>query len=463
MNQFQLVSVLLIVSFLLSDASSVFADGQSDLPSKKIKRIRVKERKTPIKPPSKSEAQRREIPGISNQPPSSQTTSKNGPEVIEVDKELQIVIPQKNLDDQERQFIFEPYSQGYMIRVIKLLHVILPEIQKNLLGLDYRKDRFINNMRLLINVRHFFLLMSEHRIFQLRENALDIFLQINHKLVNQIVINIQKNPNLRLIEIEEYLKELPFEDIYSLKTLYESILDHLQRDNLKEGLSAYDWISSQYDLSTNDDSLHTYRFFLNKRPVKIMDQFLKSIQILYFENLQDLLPMSSRTYLNYSSELLNELKLLDTERAVVRRLDLMLEFSRLKFEPYEDHSKIYENLMDVYPKIPGASSFFSDDPQRAKLIFPFFDQLINYANRRYQRGKHACQDPLSTDRESCLQHWREASDIYRYVARHSPHSVMTQKALNQLSSIDKNKLIDYPFISKPELLELMDKSIKPHL
>ena len=60
--------------------------------------------------------------------------------------------------------------------------------------------------------------------------------------------------------------------------------------------------------------------------------------------------MSSRTYLNYSSKLLNELKLLDTERAVVRRLDLMLEFSRLKFEPYEDHSKIYENLMDVYPK-----------------------------------------------------------------------------------------------------------------
>ena len=71
-----------------------------------------------------------EIPGISNQPPSSQTTSKNGPEVIEVDKELQIVIPQKNLDDQERQFIFEPYSQGYIMRVIKLLHVILPEIQK---------------------------------------------------------------------------------------------------------------------------------------------------------------------------------------------------------------------------------------------------------------------------------------------------------------------------------------------
>ena len=273
MNQFQLVSVLLIVSFLLSDASSVFADGQSDLPSKKIKRIRVKERKTQLNhPPNQKHNVERSlefpISRLHLKP-----LPKNGPEVIEVDKELQIVIPQKNLDDQERQFIFEPYSQGYIMRVIKLLHVILPEIQKNLLSLDYRKDRFINNMRLLINVRHFFLLMSEHRIFQLRENALDIFLQINHKLVNQIVINIQKNPNLRLIEIENYLKELPFEDIYSLKTLYESILDHLQRDNLKEGLSAYDWISSQYDLSTNDDSLHTYRFFLNKRPVKIMDQF----------------------------------------------------------------------------------------------------------------------------------------------------------------------------------------------
>ena len=102
-------------------------------------------------------------------------------------------------------------------------------------------------------------------------NFKEIFLKINHKLVNQIVIDIQRNPNLRLIEIKDYLKELPFEDIYSLKTLYESIMDHLQRDNLKEGLLAYDWISNQYKLSTSDDSLHTYRFFLNKRPVKIMD------------------------------------------------------------------------------------------------------------------------------------------------------------------------------------------------
>ena len=69
--------------------------------------------------------------------------------------------------------------------------------------------------------------------------------------------------------------------------------------------------------------------------------------------------MSSKTYLNYSSELLDDLKLLDTDRAVVRRLDLLLEFSRLQFEPYEDHSKIYENLMEVYPKIPEAKTFLA--------------------------------------------------------------------------------------------------------
>ena len=463
MNQFQLVLAMLIVSLLLSDATSVFADGQFSLHSKNSRKVRVKERKTPIKPPTKSKAQRREIPGISNQPPSSTVQAESTSQIIDVDKDLQIVIPNKNLNDQKRQFIFEPYSQGYIMRVIKLLHVILPEIEDNLLSLDFRKNIFVNRMRLLINVRHFFLLMTEHRIFQLRDNALQIFLKINHKLVNQIVIDIQRNPNERLLEIQKYLKELPFEDIYSLKTLYESIMDHLQRDNLNTGLSAYDWISNQYDLSINDDSLHTYRFFLNKRPVKIMDQFLKSVQILYFENLQDLLPMASRTYLNYSSKLLDELKLLDTDRAVVRRLDLLLEFSRLQFEPYEDHSKIYENLMEVYPKIPGANNFFANDPQRASLIFPFFDQLINYANRRFERGKHACQDPLVTDRESCLQHWREASNIYRYVARYSPQSVITSKALDQLSFIQKNKIIDYPFISKSELLELIDKSDKPHL
>jgi len=463
MNQFQLVLVMLIVSLLLSDASLVFAEGQSNLRSKKIRKVRVKERKTPIKPPAKSAAQRREIPGISNQPPSSKAQPKTSAEIINVDEDLQIVIPNKNFDDSQYQFIFEPYSQGYIMRVIKLLHVILPEIEDNLLRLNYRKNVFVNNMRLLINVRHFFLLLTEHRIFQLRNNALEVFLQINHKLVNQIVIDIQKNPNQRLNEIKEYLKELPFEDIYSLKTLYVSIIDHIQRDNLKEGLSAYDWINNQYELSTNDDSLHTYRFFLNKKPTTIMDQFLKSIQILYFENLQDLLQMSSRTYLNYSSELMNNLKLLDTDKAVIRRLDLLLEFSRLQFEPYEDHSKIYENLMEVYPKIPGAKNFFSHDPERAKLIFPFFDQLINYGNRRYERGKHACQDPLITDRESCLQHWREASDIYRYVAKYSPHSVITGKAVSQLSLIQKNKSIDYPFISKAELLDLIDKSNKPHL
>ena len=108
MKQFQLVLVMLIVSFLLSDATSVFADGQSILRSKKNRKIRVKERKTPIKPPTKSEIQRREIPGISNQPPSSKTQPKTGTEVIDIDKDLQILIPQKNLDEQQRQFIFEP-------------------------------------------------------------------------------------------------------------------------------------------------------------------------------------------------------------------------------------------------------------------------------------------------------------------------------------------------------------------
>tara|TARA_Y100000589_G_scaffold297890_1_gene305986 strand:- start:2214 stop:3605 length:1392 start_codon:yes stop_codon:yes gene_type:complete len=463
MNQFQLVLVMLIVSFLLSDTKLVFADEQAVARSKKVLKLRVKERKTPIKPPAKTEAQRREIPGISNQPPSSKPTLETTAEIINVDQDLQIVIPHKINDDYERQFIFEPYSQGYIMRVIKLLHVILPEIEANMMRLDYRKNTLINNMRFLINTRHFFLLLTQHKIFQLRNNALEIFLKINHKFVNKIVIDVQKNPNKRLIEIQKYLTDLDFEDIYSLKTLYESIMDHLQRDNLKEGRSAYDWINSQYKLSTNDDSLHTYRFFLNKRPVKIMDQFLKSLQILYYENLQDLLPMASKTYLNYSGYLLEDLKLLDTDRAVVRRLDLLLEFSRLQFEPYEDHSKIYENLMEVYPKIPGARSYFDEDIQRANLIFPFFDQLINYANRRYERGKHACQDPLANDRDTCLQHWREASDIYRYVARYSPHSVITRKALDQLSTIQTNKIIDYPFISKAELLELIDKSKKPHL
>ena len=144
MKQFQLVLVMLIVSFLLSDATSVFAEGQSILLSKKNSKIRVKERKTPIKPPTKSEIQRREIPGISNQPPSSKTQPKTGTEVIDIDKDLQILIPQKNLDEQQRQFIFEPYSQGYIMRVIKLLHVILPEIENNLLRLDYRKNIFVN-------------------------------------------------------------------------------------------------------------------------------------------------------------------------------------------------------------------------------------------------------------------------------------------------------------------------------
>ena len=463
MNQFQLVLVMLIVSFLLSDATQVFAEGQLSLHSKKSLKARFKERKTPIKPPAKSEAQRREIPGISNQPPSSKAEAPTSAEIINVDKDLQIVIPHQSTDEHERQFIFEPYSQGYIMRVIKLLHVILPEIEANMMRLNYRENLFINNMRFLINTRHFFLLMTQHRIFQLRNNALEILLKINHKLVNKIVIDVQKNPNERLIEIQKYLKDLSFEDIYSLKTLYESIMDHLQRDNLKEGLSAYDSIKNQYDLSTNDDSLHTYRFFLNQRPVKIMDQFLKSIQILYYENLQDLLPMSSKTYLNYSNKLLEDLKLLDTDRAVVRRLDLLLEFSRLQFEPYEDHSKVYENLMEVYPKIPGAINYFAQDTQRATLIFPFFDQLINYADRRYERGKFACQDPLSSDRETCLQHWREASDIYRYIARYSPHSVITRKAVDKLSIIQKNKIIDYPFISRAELLELADKSSKPHL
>lgn len=463
MNHLQLLSVILFICFFNTEVLLYAEEGTTFSRSKKRRQAQSRERKKPLSQPIQTTAKRRSVPGISNTPPSSKKLKTSTAEVITVDRDLQLIIPTKESSTDAVEFVFEPYTQSYISRVIKLFHIILPEVESSLLKLHYRKNLFSSNVRFLINIRHFMLLMSEHRIFQLRENSLQALYNMNHNLISNLVIDIQKRPDEGLNELHNFLKELPFEDIFCLKTLYEALLDHIQKDGLNAGVKAYEWVEEQLKLSFEEDSLHTYKYFLDKRPVRIMDQFLKSAQILYYENLQDLLPVSSRTYLNYSQQLLNELKLLDTDKAVIRRLELHLEFSRLQFEPFENNSKIYENLMSVYPKIPGSLDYFASDRQRANLVFPFFDQLINYAERRFERGRYACQDPLVTDKEACLQHWREATQIYQYVAKYSPHSVTTSKAIERLQEIQNKQVIDYPFINKSELLELIDYSRKPHL
>lgn len=462
MNQFKLLLLIIFASFVSFQTTLCTEAETTSTPSKKRRRVSNRESKKPIKQPVQSAPQRKEIPGISNQPPAAAKHTETS-NVITVDKELQIIIPSKSSAIDEHTFVFEPYTQDYITKIIKIFHVVLPEVESSLLKLNYRKDTFKSNMRFLINVRHFLLLMLEHKIFQLRDDSLQPLINLNHHLISNLVIDVQRRPDQGVQEIQNFLKELPFEDIFSLRSLYEGVLDHIQKDSLNSGLNAYIWIENQLALSSQDDSLHTYRYFLDKRPLKILDQFLKSAQIIFYENLQELLPISSETYLEYSERLLNELKLLNTDKAVIRRLELHLEFSRLQFEPYEEESKIYENLMGVYPQIPGSKNYFENDQQLASIVFPFFDQLINYADRRYERGKHACQDPLANEKESCLQHWREATHIYRYVAQYSPHTVTTSKAINRLQEMQNKQVIDYPFISRAELLELQDSSSKPHL
>lgn len=463
MNHFQLLSIILFISFFHNTVLLSAEEGITFTRSKKRRQAQSRERKKPLRQPSQTTAKRRTVPGISNTPPSVQKQENSTAEVITVDKDLQLIIPKKQSSADEIEFVFEPYTQSYITRVIKLFHIILPEVEPSLLKLHYRNNTFSSNVRFLINIRHFMLLMSEHRIFQLRENSLQPLFNLNHNLISNLVIDLQKRPDEGLNELYNFLKELPFEDVFCLKTFYEALLDHIQKDGLNTSTEAYEWIEKQLNLSFEEDSLHTYKYFLDKRPVRIMDQFLKSAQILYYENLQDLLPVSSKIYLQYSQQLLDELKLLDTDKAVMRRLELHLEFSRLQFEPFENNSKIYENLMSIYPKIAGSKDYFASDPQRANLVFPFFDQLINYAERRFERGRNACQDPIVNDKEVCLQHWREATQIYQYVAKFSPHSVTTSKAIERLQEIHNNQVLDYPFINQSELLDLIDESRKPHL
>jgi len=449
---------LLLVAFLSLNGVS-HAQENADKAQKKRKPV---SRKTPLKQPVKHTPARQKIPGISNQPPSEDPLKNSTSQAIEIDKDLKIVVPTKARGGSET-FLYDAYSQKFMADITRLLHVVIPDIEDELIKIRFRKTTFLKNVRLFLQTAHFQNLLKEHPVVRLRRNALDPIKRFKDKILTQIVVEVQSKPNENLKELKSFLQEFQFEDIYAGQELYISILNHIMGENLLAGKDAYQWFENQAEDYGNPDSQFTYKTYLNRRPEKIRDDFVRYLQVLLFENVDELILVSSRTYLEESQKLTEALKLLRPDPAVVRKLDLQLEFLRLTFEPFEKHSAIYENLMGIFPKIPGSKVHFENDYSKARLFFPFFDQLTNYADRRFERGRYACQEALAFDQDSCLQHWREATQVYRYVARFAPFSILVRNSLERLQEIQKNKVIDYPFISRSELLELIDESSRPFL
>jgi hypothetical protein len=403
---------------------------------------------------------RKKVPGLIFKAPSEQNTRVTSHRIT-VDPKLEITIPGRGASPDQKPYIFKPYTQGFIHSNIKLLHILLPDSLETLLRLQFVARSHRKNLRLLIQTSHYLALMEEHRIFQLRKSALAPINQLRSHLITEIILELQKAPEEKLPQFKTYLQSLRFEDLHGLRPLFEKTLLHLNRGGLSEkAQKSYDWIGSLKENHEQRDTHWTYLHFLDRKPTGIRSGFIRYLRILLYENIMEILPVNSQTYLKYSERLIDVFETLEPDPSLMRDLQLQLEFTRLKFEPYMELQTIYDRLMSLYPNLPGSAENWRSKPRKSKLFFPFFDQLINHAHRRFQRGQPSCTQPLSTQREVCVKTWKEATRFYQYVARYAPFTLLTRESIQKLNRIRDTSVIDFPFISKTELLKLMDKAEK---
>ncbi len=417
--------------------------------------------KPSLVPPPVHIHQRKKIPGLIHKAPSEQS-SKATSQRISVDPNLEIVIPGSRSQSVSKPYIFKPYTQEFIHSNVKLLHVVLPDSIETLLRLKYISRSHRKNLRLLIQASHYAALIEEHRIFQLKKTALEPVKRLITHLIINIVLEFQTNPRHKLHELKTYLNSLRFEDLHGLRALFEKTLLHLNRGGMSENTQKiYDWIGSQKENHEEMDTHWTYLHFLDRKPAGIRAGFMRYLRILLYENIMETIPVHSQTYLKHSEALIDVFSTLEPDPSLMRDLQLQLEFTRLKFEPYEELKTIYDRLLSLYPKLPGSSQNWISKPKKARLFFPFFDQLVNFANKRFHRGEPSCTQPLSTQREECVKAWSEATRFYQYVAHHAPFTLLAQESLKKLKRIQNTSVVDFPFISKAKLLKLTDKAEKP--
>lgn len=437
-----------------------------------IKRKKLNRRTSGVKQKIKSiQKKRLQLPNTNKLPaPKKNPTfdlisskdKKSTSSVVKIDNQLSIKFPTLKKIEKARQFIYSPYTQDFIHTQVRFFHVTLPELESDLLELEFKKNIFVKDVRLLTQTLHLYNLFTEHNVFHMRKTALDPIKHLKDKIIHSILLKVLDQPEKKLREIKSYLLDKDAEILFALSPLFAKIVHHINPKVLKNTKN-YEWFQTKAEALENAEFQWTYYHYLNKNPQLIVDEFNRYIKILYHENILAYLPMSSKTYLDHSRSLAERFYLLKPDTNVKREIQLHLEFTALQFEDFERFSDVYEQLIKVYPQLPEASNFFGKNPHKAKIFFHFFDQLNNYAQRNYERGKYACQVALPINTEACNSHWTEATRIYKYIAQHTPFSLFAKEAIDRLTYIEKNRAIDKQFITKSELYEYIDNVIRPLL
>lgn len=459
-----MINRLILFLFVVSSFHSIDAAG--------LKRKKSRKRKPGIKQRVKSiQKKRLQLPSKNKLPSQKKNPTfdlisakdkKTTSSVVKIDKTLSIKFPSVKKAEKVRRFIYSPYTQEFIHKQVRFFHVTLAELESDLLELEFKKNRFVKDIRLLTQTLHLYNLFTEHNVFHMRKTALEPIKHLKDKIIHSILLKVLDHPDKKLNEIKSYLLTKDAEILFALSPLFAKLVHHINPKVLKDPKS-YEWFQTQAEALENPEFQWTYYHYLNKSPQLIVDQFNRYIKILYHENILAYLPMSSKTYLDQSRSLAERFYLLSPEKSVKREIQLHLEFSALQFEDFEQFTDVYEQLIKVYPKLPGADSFFNKSPQKAKIFFHFFDQLNNYAQRNYERGKYACQVALPINTRACDSHWSEATRIYKYVAQHTPFSLFAKESINRLTYIEKNRAIDKQFITKSELYQYIDNVVRPLL
>ena len=96
------------------------------------------------------------------------------------------------------------------------------------------------------------------------------------------------------------------------------------------------------------------------------------------------------------------------------------------------------------------------------LFFPFFNQLTDYAESRFERGRYACIESSPIDKFSCIESWKDATYFYSYIARWTPFTTFAKEAVKKIKFIIDSEVVNYKFFEKYELLKITDTIKRPH-
>lgn len=381
------------------------------------------------------------------------------PESISIDDQLQIFFPKIK---KQEEFFFQPYTQEFMNKSEKFIQIILPEIEKVLPKLSRQKHGLRHNLHTIIKFSHYYYLLYYHKIFRVGTKNLEIIERFCEPFIAELLLEIQTEPaeNLRQfrnILMHDYL----FHDVYALQKVYDRILYHINRP--LNGEDDYEWCKIQFHNWKNSDAAWIYMNYLDKEPENIFQAMQDCLQELLYDKIDYLVQIPSKTYLRQARELYSCLKLLDMDKVIINNLSSRIELANLRFQSYEEGAKYYEEMMEMFAKLPGAKTSFPDEKDKALIFLPFFDQLTEYAEKKFQRGKFSCQSAMSVNEEQCSLHWREANRLFSFIVEFSPFRTLSLEALERLKTIYNTNRSPQEFISKARLFELSNHINKPHL